>query len=98
MSKCELRDMLLRLLPYVNGQKQGTALFAVVLLLAMTHAQFDVPHLHIEPAPIQPITVVAIAATNTASGMMTYGSPAQTTADVPMDFGEMGYRWDTKSL
>jgi hypothetical protein len=96
MSKRELREMLLRLLPYV-GQKQATALFAVVLLLG-THAAFDAPHLHIEPTPIQPTTVVAIAATNTASGMMTYGSPAQTPADVPMDFGKMGYRWDTKSL
>jgi hypothetical protein len=97
MSKCELREMLLRLLPYV-GQKQATALFAVVLLLGMAHAEFDAPHVHIEPTPIQPTTVVTLAATNTASGMMTYGSLPQTTADVPMGFGKMGYRWDTKSL
>jgi hypothetical protein len=98
MSKCEIRELLLRLLPYVNGRKQPTALFAVVLLLGMTHVEFDAPHLHIEPAIIQPTTVVTIAATSTASGVMTYDSLAQTTADVPMGFLEMGYRWDTKSL
>ena len=62
----------MRLLPYVKGQKQATALFAVVLLLGMTHTEFDAPHLHIEPAPSGPTTVISVAATNTASGMMTY--------------------------
>jgi hypothetical protein len=90
MSKRELRDLLLRLLPYVNGQKQATALFAVVLLLGMTHAEFDAPHLHLEPAPIEPTTVVTVA-TNTASGMMTYDSLPQT-ADVPIGFWKMGYK------
>jgi len=59
----------LRLLPYVNGQKQVTALFAVVLVLGMTHAEFDAPHLHVEPAPVQPTTVVTMAASSTASVM-----------------------------
>jgi hypothetical protein len=45
MSKRQLRE-LSRLLPYINGQKQATALFTVVLLLGMTHAEFDAPHLH----------------------------------------------------
>jgi len=89
MSKRELRELLLRLLPYVNGQKQATALFTVVLLLGMTHAEFDVPHLHIEPVPIQPTTVAMVAATGTASVSMSspyfnFNSP--TTADVPMNF------------
>ena len=97
MSKREIRELLLRFLPYVKGQKQATALFAVVLLLGMTHAEFDAPHLHIEPAPIQP-TTITVAATNTASGMMTYDSLPQTTADVPIGFWRMGYRWDTQSL
>jgi hypothetical protein len=61
MSKCELRERLLRLLPHANGQKQVTALFTVVLLLRMTHAEFDVPHIHIESVPIQPTTVVMAA-------------------------------------
>ena len=53
MSKREIRDLLSRLLPYVNGQKQATALFTVILLLVlfgMTHAEFDAPHLHVESA------------------------------------------------
>jgi hypothetical protein len=70
MSKAELRDLLLCLLPYVNGQKQATALFAVVLLLVLlgkTHAfEFDAPHLHVEPAPVQPTTISMIAASGTA--------------------------------
>lgn len=86
------------LLPYVKGEKQATALFAVVLMLGMTHAEFDAPHLHIEPVPFQPTTIAAVASTNTASGMMTYGSLPQNPADVPIAFGNMGYRWDTRSL
>jgi hypothetical protein len=60
MSRREFRELLLRLLPYVSGQKQVTALFTVVLLLVlpeMTPAEFDAPHLHVEPAPIQPTFV-----------------------------------------
>ena len=67
MSPCELRELLLRLLPYVNGQKQVTALFTVVLLLGMlgmTHAEFDAPHFHVEPAPIQPNAVVTMGGYN----------------------------------
>jgi hypothetical protein len=56
-------------LPYVNG-KQVTALFTVVLLLALSHGKFDAPHLHVEPAPMEPIATLSVAATNTASGMM----------------------------
>lgn len=62
MSKRDLRALLSQLLPYVNGQKQVTALFTIALLLAMTHAEFDGPHLHIEPTPIQPTTISMIAA------------------------------------
>jgi hypothetical protein len=80
MSKAELREMLLRLLPYVNGQKQATALFAIVLLLGMTHAEFDGPHLHIEPAPIQPTTMATMAATGTASITRHWIVPFETTA------------------
>jgi hypothetical protein len=89
MSKRELRELLLRLLLYVKGQKQATALFTVILLLGMTHAEFDAPHMHIEPVPIQPTTVSMIAATGTASVSMispylNFNGP--TTADVPISF------------
>ncbi len=53
MSKREILEMLSRLLPYVAGREQITALFTVVLLLLM-HANFDAPHIHIEPAPDAP--------------------------------------------
>lgn len=70
MSKRETRDLLVPLLPYVKGQKQATALFAVVLMLGMAHAEFDALHLHVEPAPGQPTTVVTMAATGTAPRTM----------------------------
>ena len=82
----------MRLLPYVKGQEQATALFAVVLLLGTTHAEFDGPHLHVEPAPIQPTTIVTIAATGTVSALMKHDPFAPTTADVPMGFWKMGYK------
>jgi hypothetical protein len=99
MLKRQLRE-LSRLLPYISGQQQATALFTVVLLLGMTHAEFDAPHLHTEPAPIQPTTVVMIAATGTASvltgygltGYRQYAPVTATTADVPMGFWKMGYK------
>ena len=77
MSKREIRSLLSRLLPYVKGEKQAAALFAVALLLVLGLAQgdFDAPHLHVEPAPIETATVM-VAATNTASGtMMNHWSP-----------------------
>jgi hypothetical protein len=58
--------MLVRLLPYVKGQKQATSLFAFILLLGMTRT-FDAPHLHIESAPVQPTMIVTMAATSTVS-------------------------------
>jgi hypothetical protein len=106
MSKRQLRE-LSRLLPYINGQKQATALFTVVLLLGMTHAEFDAPHLHTEAAPIQPTTAVMIAATGTASvltgysltGYGQYAPATATTVDVPIRSSangiQMGY---TKSV
>ena len=69
MSKRELEEMLLRLLPYVNGRKQATALFTVALLLAMTRTEFDAfdaPHLHTEAVTTQPTTISMIAASGTA--------------------------------
>ena len=72
MSKRELTSLLSDLLPYVSGQKQATALFTVVLLLALSHGDFDTPHLHVETAPMEPTATVMVAATNTASGMMTH--------------------------
>ena len=74
MSKRELREMLLRLLPYIAGEKQMTALFTVVLLL-LTHADFDAPHIHIEPVPEAPTAFITVSATNTASGMLTTNWP-----------------------
>ena len=62
MSKSEVRSLLSRLLPYVTGKKQMTALFTFVLLLALSHSPFDAPHLHVEPAPTSPtVTVAAFA-------------------------------------
>jgi hypothetical protein len=72
MSQRELKSLLSPLLPYVHGQKQATALFTVGLLLGLSHADFDAPHLHVEPAPIEPTATVMVAATNTASGTMMY--------------------------
>jgi hypothetical protein len=70
VSKREIRELLSSLMPYVNGQKQATALFTVALLLLMfgkTHAfEFDAPHLHIESAPVQTTTMSMIAASGTA--------------------------------
>jgi hypothetical protein len=41
MPQHELREMLSRLLPYVKGQKQATALFTVVLLVLLgTQAEY----------------------------------------------------------
>jgi hypothetical protein len=98
MSKRELREMLVRLLPYVKGKKQKTALFVVALLLLTTHT-FDAPHLHIESAPIQPTTIVTIAAMATASAVRLNSlmdSVAKTTADVPIvnwpNGIQMGYK------
>jgi hypothetical protein len=51
MTKRELSSLLSQLLPYVNGEKQATALFTV---------------------SIEPTGVIMVAATNTASGVMTY--------------------------
>jgi hypothetical protein len=71
VSKRELRSLLATLLPHVHGEKQATALFTVVLLLGVSHRTFDAPHLHVETAPMEPTATVMVAATNTASGMMT---------------------------
>jgi len=72
MSKRELNSLLATLLPYVRGEKQATALFTVVLLLGLSHGAFDAPHLHVEPVPLEPTATLMVAATNTASGMMTH--------------------------
>lgn len=69
MSKRELNSLLATLLPYVNGKKQGTALFTVILLLALSHADFDAPHLHVEPAPLEPTVAVMLGATGTNINM-----------------------------
>jgi hypothetical protein len=63
--------MLSRLLPYVYGQKQVTALFTAVLLLGLSRGHFDAPHLHVEPAQAEPTTRVMFAASGAASGMVT---------------------------
>jgi hypothetical protein len=98
MLKRLLRE-LSRLLPYINGQRRGAALFTVVLLLGMTHAQFGVPHLHSEPAPIQPTTVVVMIAVMGIASVLTgyaltgyrqYAPVTATIADVPMEFSPNG--------
>jgi hypothetical protein len=73
MSKGEIRDLLSSLLPYIEGQKQATALFTIVLMLKMTHAEFDIPHLHVEPISIQPTTISMIAASGATPTSMTIG-------------------------
>jgi hypothetical protein len=69
MSKRELNSLLATLLPYVHGTKQGTALFTVVLLLALSHGAFDAPHVHVEPAPTEPTVTVMVAASGTNINM-----------------------------
>jgi hypothetical protein len=71
MSKRELKSLLSDLMPYVNGQQQGTALFTVVLLLALSHGAFDAPHAHVESAPVEPTTATLLVS-NAASGTMAY--------------------------
>jgi hypothetical protein len=74
MSKRELKalkSLLSGLLPYIQGKKQATALFTVMLLLALSHGAFDAPHVHVESAPVEePIASVMVS--NAASGTMTY--------------------------
>jgi hypothetical protein len=60
---------------YVAGGKQTTALVMVGLLalglgFAFEPRSFDIPHLHVESALIEP-TSVMVAVTSTASGMLT---------------------------
>jgi hypothetical protein len=93
MSKRECRELLFRLLPYVNGRKQVTALCVVVLMIGMTRTDFDAPHVHVEPAPVQPTTVVAMAAT---ASMARFDLSAAF-VDVPIRPSAMGYGWDTES-
>ena len=74
MAKHELKSLLSRLLPYVTGKKQTTALFTIVMLLALSHGAFDAPHLHVEPAPIEPsVNVAWMASGNTTSATVTSG-------------------------
>ncbi len=70
MSKREQRkvQMLSRLLPYVTGRKQMTALFTVALLLVMTHTKIDIPHIHTEPAPVTMISVIVESSTSGTTG------------------------------
>jgi hypothetical protein len=69
MSQRELKSLLSTLLPYVNGKKQGIALFTVVLFLGLSHGAFDAPHLHAEPAPMEPTVAVMLAASGTNINM-----------------------------
>ena len=92
MTKGELREIFVPLIPYVKGHKQATAiLFSAVLLLG-TAGGFDAPHLHIESVSIQPTTIVTIAATATSSAVTlnsVMDSVTKTTVDVPigLNFG-----------
>jgi hypothetical protein len=65
VSKRELSSLLSQLLPYINGEKQVTALLTVVLLMGLSHADFDAPHLHVDPAPMEPTATVMVAASGT---------------------------------
>ena len=71
MSKRELKSLLPRLLPYVSGRKQETALFTIALLLALSHGAFDAPHVHVESAPVETQTATVMVS-NAASGSMAY--------------------------
>lgn len=60
------------LLPYVHGKKQATALFTVMLLLALSHRAFDVPrgafdapHAHVESVSVVPTTMNLLVASGT---------------------------------
>jgi hypothetical protein len=71
MSKRELNSFVALVLPY--GEKQAIALL-MAGLLGFSHGAFDAPHLHVEPAPMETAATVMVAATNTASAVMTWTS------------------------
>jgi hypothetical protein len=71
MSKRELRSLLSKLLPYLSGRKQQTALFAVVLLIALSPSVADSPHLHVDPAPIEITVNVPMSASGNVSAYLT---------------------------
>jgi hypothetical protein len=71
----------------LEGTKQKTALFTVVLLLGLSHAEFDGEHLQVEPVSVEPTTVVAIAASGTSAAMVGWSYPtfnSPTTANMPI--------------
>jgi hypothetical protein len=84
MSRRELRAWLSRLMPYVKGKTQKFALFAVLLILGAANP-FDAPHLHVEPAPIEPSVSSVSMYTNTTSH------------DMPMINVSWDTAWDKKS-
>lgn len=71
MAKHELKSLLSRLLPYVTGKMQTTALFTILMLLALSHAEFDAPHVHVESVPVD-VPIASVMMSNAASGTMSY--------------------------